>query len=212
MESNTRESCCVDPKFIAEHGLTKDTRPGQYAEILLPMNKNMQGGKEILSFRQLKDWTNLKASLSDAGKYGLCYRDFKDFSTNEIRKGFGLYVLQGLCPLPRFELKFRSQQQDKVHGNDFVYRSFGRGAERRHRHFKAYLSCQDPRITTPCGYKEPNWKLRSLLTWMNFILPTVSLLACAFSVDEMTMGFKGQYKDKNRITYKSEGGGFQSDA
>ena len=62
----------MDPKFIAEHGLTKDTRPEQYAEILLPMNKNMQRGKEILSFRQLKDWTNLKASLGDAGKDGSC--------------------------------------------------------------------------------------------------------------------------------------------
>ena len=50
MESNTIESGCVDPKFIAKHGLTKDTRQEQYAEILLPINKNMQGGKERLSF------------------------------------------------------------------------------------------------------------------------------------------------------------------
>ena len=99
----------------------------------------MQGGKERLSFRQLKDWTNLKASLADAGKYGSCYLCFKNFSTNDILRGFGLYVLQGLFPLPRFELKFRSQQQDKVHGNDFVYRSFSRCAERRHRHFIAFL-------------------------------------------------------------------------
>ena len=47
---------------------------------------------------------------------------------------------------------------------------------------------------------------------MNFIFPTVWLLACAFSVDEMTMVLKGQHKDKNRITYKAEGDGFQSDA
>ena len=38
------------------------------------------------------------------------------------------------------------------------------------------------------------------------------MLACAFSVDEMTMGFKGQHKDKKRITYKAEGDGFQADA
>ena len=47
---------------------------------------------------------------------------------------------------------------------------------------------------------------------MNFIFPTVWLLACAFSVDEMTMGFKGQHKDKKWVTYKAEGYGFQSDA
>ena len=127
MESNTIESGCVDPKLIAKYGLTKDTRTEQYAEILLPMNKNMQGAKEIYSFRQLKYWTNLKASLADAGKDGSCYQDFKDFSTNEIRQGFGLYVVQGLCHSPRVELKFRSQQQYKVHGNDFVYISFDRG-------------------------------------------------------------------------------------
>ena len=149
MESNTREFGCVDPKFIPEHGLTKDKRPEEYAEILQPINKNMQGGKERLPFRQLKDWTNLKASLADVGKDGSFYRDLKEFSTNEIRQGFGLYLLQGLCTSPRVELKFCSQQQDKVHSNDFVYRSFGRGAERRHRHFEVFLSCQYPRITPP---------------------------------------------------------------
>ena len=38
------------------------------------------------------------------------------------------------------------------------------------------------------------------------------MLACAFSVDKMTMGFKAQHKDKNQITYKAEGDGFQADA
>ena len=51
-----------------------------------------------------------------------------------------------------------------------------------------------------------------MLSWMNFIFPTIWLLACAFSVDEMTMGFKGQHRDKKRITYKAEGDGFQADA
>ena len=42
---------------------------------------------------------------------------------------------------------------------------------------------------------------------MNFIFPTVWLLACAFSVDETTMGFKGpKNEDKERITYKAAGG------
>ena len=66
----------------------------------------MQGEKEILSLRQLKDWTNLKVSLSDAGKDGSCYREFKELTAKEIRQHFGLYVLQGLCPSPRAELKF----------------------------------------------------------------------------------------------------------
>ena len=98
-------------------------------------------------------------------------------------------------PSPRVELKFRSQFQDKVHGNDCVYKSFGSNAERCHRHFKAFLACQDPRIESPPRDNHPNWKVRPLLSWMNFIFPTIWLLACAFSVDEMTMGFKGQHRD-----------------
>ena len=49
-------------------------------------------------------------------------------------------------------------------------------------------------------------------TWMNFIFPTIWLLGLCFSIDEMTMRFKGQHKDKQRITYKAEGDGFQADA
>ena len=124
----------------------------------------------------MKDWTNLKASLADAGKNGLCSRDFKQFTTKEIRQHLGLYVLQGLCPSPRVEMKFQLQHQDKLHGNDFVYRLSGSNAERRHRHFKAFFSCQDPRINPPSRDEEPNWKVRPLLTWMNFLFPTIWLL------------------------------------
>ena len=45
---------------------------------------------------------------------------------------------------------------------------------------------------------------------MNYIFPASWLLACAFSVDGMIMGFKGQHRDKRRITYKKEGDGFQA--
>jgi len=37
-------------------------------------------------------------------------------------------------------------------------------------------------------------------------------LGCDISGDEQTIGFKGQHKDKLRITYKAEGDGFQCDA
>ena len=40
------------------------------------------------------------------------------------------------------------------------------------------------------------------------------MLALAFSIDEMTMGFQGHHIDidKRRITYKNKGDGFQCDA
>ena len=110
------------------------------------------------------------------------------------------------------EFKFRSQHKDKVHGNDFIHRSFGPNAERRKKHFKAFVSCQNPAIDTPDRSKYPNWKVRHLLTWTNFIFPTIWLLGLCFSIDEMTMIFQGQHKDKQHITYKAEGDGFQADA
>ena len=166
----------------------------------------------MVSFEWLTKWTNLKATLAGAGKGGTYYTDYVPFSVEEIRQHVGLYVFHGLSPSPRIELKFRSQHQDKVHGNDFIHRSFGPNSERRHKHFKAFFSCQNPAIDIPDRSKNPNWKVRPLLTWMNFIFPTMWLLGICFSIDEMTMRFQGQHKDKQRITYKAEGDGFQADA
>ena len=38
------------------------------------------------------------------------------------------------------------------------------------------------------------------------------MLAETISIDEMTIGFQGMHRDKKRITYKTEGDGFQCDA
>ena len=93
-----------------------------------------------------------------------------------------------------------------------MHRSFGPNAERRHKYFKDFHALQDPRIFPPERKKQPNWKVRPLLQWMNVIMPIAWLLGYAFSIDEMTMGFKGNHQDKRRITYKVEGDGFQADA
>ena len=203
---------CVNPSFIKKHGLTKDSTPSQYMDLILPFKKNIIDGKERLSFEQLMRWTNTKAHLAGAGKGGSYYTDYKDFTVTELRQHIGLYVLHGISPSPRIEYKFKSQGEDKVHGNDFVFRSFGTNAERRHKHFKAFFACQNPMINPPERKHYPNWKVRPIITWMNYIFPTIWMLGVAFSIDEMTMGFKGKHADKRRITYKVEGDGFQGDA
>ena len=78
--------------------------------------------------------------------------------------------------------------------------------------FKAFFSVQDPSIKLPPRDKWPNWKVRPLIKWMNFVFPLVWSIGVSFSIDEMTMRFKGKHKDKRRITYKAEGDGFQADA
>ena len=110
------------------------------------------------------------------------------------------------------EYKFQPQSKDSVHGNDFIYHSFGPNAERRHRHFKNFLAIQDPAIDIPPRNKYPNWKVRPILLWMNYIFKMAWLLGVCFAIDEMTIGFQGMHADKRRITYKNEGDGFQADA
>ena len=59
--------------MIKKYNLTTDSRPKDYAKIVIPFQKNVKGGKERLSFCQLKDWTNTKVFLADSGKDGTCY-------------------------------------------------------------------------------------------------------------------------------------------
>jgi hypothetical protein len=150
--------------------------------------------------------------MSQAGKGGAVYPDFKPFSMHEIRQHIGLYVLNGLNPSPGVELKFRSSAQDELHGSDFVRNSFGPSAERRHRMFKAFFAVQNPMIEAPPRKKKPNWKINPLIKWLNFVMPLAWILGRVFSVDEQTIGFQGNHADKKRITYKAEGDGFQNDA
>ena len=98
-----------------------------------------------------------------------------------------------------------------MHGNDFIYRSFVPTAEMRHKEFKAFLAYQDPAIDPPSKLQYPNWKLRTLLVWMNFIFPQIWNLGQEFSIYGMTIGFQGKHGGKIRITYKRAGDGFQCD-
>ena len=123
-----------------------------------------------------------------------------------------LYVFHGVAPSPRIENKFNLQLVYNVHGKEYIYKSLGTNAERRHRHFKAFFATQDPVIDPPKRGIFPNWKVRPMLTWPNYIYALIWILGLVFLVDEMAMGFKGRHKYQKQITYKAEGGGFQEGA
>ena len=89
----------------------------------------------------------------------------------KVRQHLSIYIFNGITISPRVESKFKSDQDDVVHGNDFIYHSFGPAAAMRHKEFKAFLAYQDPAIYPPSKSKYPNWKVRPLLVWMNFIFP-----------------------------------------
>ena len=105
----------------------------------------------------LRGGKKLKATLAGASEGRSCYYDWKPFNARELRQNFGLYLFNGLAPSPRAEQKFKPLSQDPVHGNDFIYHTFGPNAERRHCHFKTFLGIQDPAISTPSRKNYPNW-------------------------------------------------------
>jgi hypothetical protein len=107
--------------------------------------------------------------LSFAGEKNYPYPDFKPFTVGELKQHLALYVVNGLCPSPQAEMKFQPQSVDPLNGNDFIFRSFVSNAERRHRHFKAFFTMQDPRLIVPDRNKEPNWKVSPLLHHMNYV-------------------------------------------
>ena len=192
----------VCPEFISKHRLTTSSKPHEYMNIILPFGKNISysNDEEGLSFHHLLAWINLKANLANTGDGGSCYHSFTPFSPMEIRKHVGLYLLKRLNLLPRVEMKFRLQTRDPIHGNNFVVRTFKKQVELRHRHFKAFFACQNPAIHPPPRKKYPNWKVRPLIKWMNSLFPLIWRLGAAISIDEMTIGFKGNHIDKRCIT------------
>ena len=221
-----REKGVVDPEFMKKHKLSSRSKPHEIMDVFMPLHK--QKGKGLFpstpdqkspsftgDFETISIWTNAKAKLARAGKGYSYYPDFVDFTPQEIRQHMSLYIFQSLSPSPRLEMKFNTQTQDKINGNDFIANTLNQNngcTRRRHQMFKAFLAFQDPHIATPPRRKYPNWKVRPLMTWMNYIFPKAWLLGIAVSIDEMTMGFQGMHQDKKRITYKTEGDGFQADA
>jgi hypothetical protein len=209
----TRTCAVVNPVFIKEYNLSKKTKPHEFANIFLPFKSDkVKTGPGSFSFEKMMKWTALKAAFADAG-HSYYKGEYVPFSIDQIRKhSCAFYIFHGLSPSPRAEYKFNHQRNDPVNGNDFVYKSFGPNAFRKHKMVKAFLSLQDPGLPVPARDVDPNWKIRPLLDWMNFIGPKAVLLGECSSVDEMTIGFQGSHKDKRRITYKAEGDGFQCDA
>ena len=227
-DTTTRTKGCVNPKFKKKHKLSSKSLPHEIADVFLPLHRKGKGlfpleddgptNTKVPKWRgdiqTVCDWTNLKADLAGAGPHGGYYRDFVKFTPEEIRKHIAVYILHSLSPSPQLAMKFNTQVQDEINGNDFIANSIGPGGRRRHQMFRAFLSFQDPRIPVSSKTTKdfPNWKIRPILTWMNYIFPTAWLLGVAIAIDEMTMGFQGRHGDKKRITYKNEGDGFQADA
>ena len=106
----------------------------------------------------------------------------------------GLYMLNGIAPSPQVEMKFESQRDNPTNGNDLCHNIFGgksKGID-RHKQFKRYFACVDPRKQTPDPKDAPNWKIEPLIRQIIAISKEAMNIGKWISVDEQTIGFKGE--------------------
>ena len=209
-----REKACVNADFKIKYKPSATSTPWEVADDFTPFSDG--NGKKFrtkyeFSFEILTEWANNKAYMSGAGKK--FYKGEWDiFYGRYLRQHFVIDLLQGLAPSPRIRYKLNPQCRDRISGNDFMYNSFGRNDERRHKHFKALLACCNTTIKAPSKEEFHNWKIITFVNWINYQCLRAWQLGCYVAVNEMTMRFKGHHRDKLRITYKAEGNGFQANA
>jgi hypothetical protein len=198
----------VRPEFLHKHGLGRYSEPVEWLSPFWP--RTADPGK--FSVSQCATHSNIKASLMNAGPGGTTYPKFTPFTVDDIQKFQGIQITQGLSPSPRIEMKFKSQTQDQINGNDLISSVMSPNGEERWRHYKAFFAIQDPHKAAPDRKKVPNFKVEPLLAHMLEVSISAWVLGPNASVDEQSVGFQGHHIDKLRVTYKNEGDGFQCDA
>jgi hypothetical protein len=210
-QDEIRDEGRANIEWLKSKKLTSDSTPAQWIDALLPLKKRQGDSTGIVTVEEWATYTNLKAILLNAGST-IYQGTFVPFTPQEIRRFVALYILQGLSPSPQIKMKFLSQSMDPINGSDLCYRVFGLNASKRHKEFKAFFTIQDPRKIVPSKKTHPNFKVDPFLRSIQAESMQAFDLGKYISIDEQTIGFKGNHADKLRISYKKEGDGFQCDA
>ena len=129
LEKKKRMSGQPKVAWLENNRLSPVSHPVSFMEVLLSRDgtpeekRRRRHMKRVSLFTDWKNYTNLKASLCGAGQD--IYKDWYEFTVEEMRMRIGLYVLDGISPSPRVEMKFETQSNNPVNGNDLVNESFG---------------------------------------------------------------------------------------
>ena len=152
-EKVNSEDTVPNVEFLHRNKITLASSPADWFNLFLPKSKH---ANSKLSISEITKWTNAK---------GLLEEKVLNFTTEEIMKHLGLYVLQGVSPCPKVEMKFSSQAEDPVNGSDLCCKIFGGTSKgkRRHAQFKKYFAVCDPIVPTPDVKLSPNWKIEKLV-------------------------------------------------
>ena len=105
-------------------------------------------------------------------------------------------------------MKFNSFQDEPVNGSNMCNKIFGISGVTRHKEFKTFFLCVSSLLPTPPYTSHPNWRLDPLLKHMMWVAENGTNIGQSISVDEMYIGFQGQHKDKQRVSYKIFGDSF----
>ena len=125
-------------EFLSDNDLDHTSLPHEWFEPFLP--------RSLTSL--WTGYTNTKALIENAGNEGEIYPDFYPFTPDEMRRHLGVYIVQGLFPSPEVSMKFYTQSEDDINGNDFVSRSLGPQAIRRHKHFRRFFCNSKPIVAS----------------------------------------------------------------
>ena len=208
---NSHHETVPNFEFLFKHEIGLDSHPAEWFAPWLPFHRKPDMDPKIVTIQDLTTWSNTKAILSNAGTGGGSYKDFRQFTMNEVRAHLGLYALHGLSPSPQIEMKFRSQEEDPVNGSDLCHRVFGINGVTRAKEFKAFFASVNPLIAAPPRSRSPNHKVDPMLHHLMMISKEAVVVGKNISVDEMDISFQGQHSDKQRISYKHAGDGFLVD-
>ena len=97
-------------EFLREKNLDHTSLPYEWFEAFLPICMTLSW----------TSYTNTNALMQNAGSEGEIYPDFKLFIPEELRKHLGVYIVNDLSPTPYLNMKFQSQAEDDINGNDFL--------------------------------------------------------------------------------------------
>ena len=199
-------------EFLFSNGIRFDSHPADWFNLFFPNKRSQKTHPKAVTMDELTAWTNTKALMLNAGVGGGKYSRFINFTKDEIMSHLGLYLLHSISPSPQIDMKFKSVYEDPVNGSNLCHEVFGKQGVTRHKEFKAFFSATDPIKPIPPTNTHPNWKIGPCLKNMMRVSKDCMMIGQNISVDEQDIGFQGQHKDKQRISYKRVGDGFLVDA
>ena len=95
------------------------------------------------------------------------------------------YYAHTLIPL-------HQEKQDNMNGKDFISRSLGPNATRRHKHFRRFLACQNLVVSLPPLEKAPNFKFGEFCAHILKVIMSAWIFRIKLLVEEQTIGFQGR--------------------